>query len=428
MTTASAAPSPHIQPPTNASRVAYLVTKFPLLTETFIYDELLALDELGFDLSFFAFYPTDKPSHAHIQKLQKLISYIPSILSWAHLAAHWHFARTRPAAYWGTLGCIIRETWRTPAVLGKSLYAFAKGVTLARLLEPRPPQHLHAHWATMPTTAALVVSRLLGIPFSFTAHAWDIYREPALLAAKLDAAALAVTCSEYNRQYLRQLCPPAANRIHVIRYGVNLERFTYRQQYPAAQPSRILTVGRLVEKKGLHWLIEACARLRDQGIDFVCTIVGDGPQRADLEQLVQTHHLQDAVKLTGGLPHEKLRDFWRTANVFALPCMVAQDGNRDGIPVVLIEAMAAGIPVVSTSVSGIPELIEDGVTGMLVAPNEADQLSQAIARVLADPQLAVRLAEAGRRRVEQEYDLARNAQVKGRLFAPAADDCARKVV
>lgn len=417
------------QQSTTPFRLAYLTTKFPALSETFIYEELLALCELGFDLRFFAFYSTGERAHSYTQALCDTIIYVPPFFSRAHLAAHWHFARARPGPYRAAVSQIIRETWRTPAILGKSLYAFCKGVALAHILgtDGDLPQHLHAHWATMPTTAALVVSQLLDIPFSFTAHAWDIFKEQAMLPAKLRAADFAVTISEYNRRHLRQLCPAATDRIHVIRCGVNLTRFPYHHERAIADPPRILTVGRLVEKKGLRWLIEACAQLRSQGFDFICAIVGGGPQRSALEQLIVAHSLQDAVKLTGGLPQEELRGLWQTASLFALPCTVTRNGNRDGIPVVLMEAMASGIPVVSTAVSGIPELVEDGVTGLLVPPNDASQLGQAMGRLLADPQLSARLAWAGRRRVEREYDVTRNTLDKARLFSAALPDSVLEV-
>lgn len=404
-------------------RLAYLTTKFPRLSETFIYEELLTLGDMDVDVCLLAFYHTGERAHGYMQAMQDMVIYAPPILSRAHLAAHWHFVRSCLDSYRAALVQIIGGVWRTPVILGKSLYAFCKGVALAHILVTNGnlPQHLHAHWATMPTTAAMVIGQLLDIPFSFTAHAWDIFKEQAMLPAKLRAADFTVTISEYNRRYLSQLCPAAADRIHVVRCGVNLARFSHRREYRNANPPHILSVGRLVEKKGLSYLVDACAHLRDGGIDFTCTIVGDGPQRDALERLIAARDLQEIVKLAGGLPQEDLCDLWQMACVFVLPCTITRNGNRDGIPVVLMEAMASGVPVVSTTVSGIPELVEDGVTGLLVPPDDAEALSQAISHLLADPDLAARLARAGRQRVEREYDVVRNTRNKAHLLGVAPE-------
>jgi glycosyltransferase involved in cell wall biosynthesis len=275
----------------------------------------------------------------------------------------------------------------------------------------------------------MVVSQLLGIPFSFTAHAWDIFKEQAMLPSKLLAADFTVTISKYNLQFLSQLCPTAADRIHVIRCGVNLARFSYRNEYPSASPPHILSVSRLTEKKGVVRIIEACVLLRDQGIDFACTIVGDGPQRAALQRLITARRLQNRVKLVGGLVQSELRELWQRAHVFVLPCTIASDGNRDGIPIALMEAMALGVPVISTTISGIPELIEDGVSGLLVPPDDVDALGQAIVRLLSEPKLATRLAREGRHCVEREYDVRQNTTKKALLFETARrDDHPREAV
>ena len=404
-------------------RLAYLTTKFPRLSETFIYEELLALRDMDVDVRLLAFYRTGERVHGYMQSMRDAVIYAPPILSRAHLAAHWHFVRSCPDSYRAALAQIIGEVWRTPIILGKSLYAFCKGVALAHIVEinGNPPRHLHAHWATMPTTAAMVIGQLLDVPFSFTAHAWDIFKEQAMLPAKLRTADFAVTISEYNRRYLSRLCPSAADRIHVVRCGVNLARFSHQRECCKADPPHILSVGRLVEKKGLSYLVEACARLRDRGVDFACTIVGDGPQQHALERLIAARDLQEVVKLAGGLPQEELCDLWQMTCVFVLPCTITRNGNRDGIPVVLMEAMASGVPVVSTTVSGIPELVEDGVTGLLVPPDDAEVLSQAISRLLTDPELAARLARAGRQRVEREYDVVRNTRHKAHLLGVAPE-------
>ena len=266
------------------------------------------------------------------------------------------------------------------------------------------PHVIHAHWATYPSTAALLLSRSLGIPFSFTAHAHDIYLENHLVDAKLRAAAFAVTISEFNRQLLEaRFGAQNATKVRVVHCGIPLERFPFQPE--DREPGLILAVGRLDPIKGFRVLIDACELLRTAGVRFTCDIVGDGPQRKELAARVERSGLGEHVRLRGALAGQEVRRLLYRASVFALPSMVTPEGNMDGIPVALMEAMASGVPVVSTTVSGIPELVRDGQTGHLVAPGDSDAVSRSLGLLLEGAALPMRLATAARRVIEERFDV-----------------------
>jgi glycosyltransferase involved in cell wall biosynthesis len=281
-------------------------------------------------------------------------------------------------------------------------------------------QHCHAHFANAPASVALMAAALAGISFSFTAHAYDIFIDQVLLPAKLAAAAFVACISRYNRRYLRQHFPEARlAHLEVVRNGLDTARFS-PVPHPQGAPPCIIAVGRLVETKGFHVLVEACARLRDRGLPCRCLIIGDGPEAGRLKDLVNDFRVNDRVVLRGKLPPAELMPYYRQADVLAMPsCIRHQDA--DGIPTVLIEALAMEIPVVATRVSGIPELVVDGKTGLLVAPDDAAALAEALARLLRDQELARRLARAGRHLVLAQYRSETSARQLRGLFAAAIE-------
>ena len=248
-----------------------------------------------------------------------------------------------------------------------------------------------------------------GIPYSFTAHAKDLYLTPKkVIRRRARAATFVATCTGYNAQYLRELLPPAqADKIQLVYHGIDLGLFAAgRAPAPAeTHVPLILSVGRLVPKKGHDDLITALALLRARGIAFRCRIVGAGPLQEQLGNEIARHGLADAVTLEGPMTHARLIDLYRQADVFALAPRIAEDGDRDGIPNVIAEAMAIGVPVVSTNISGIPELIRTEETGLVVPPRDPEALAGGLARLLGDPELAASLARRARERLEQEFDL-----------------------
>lgn len=393
--------------------IAYITQLFPSLSMTFVYREVEALREKGCQIVTFSIWkPKRDQLSAEAQHLMDSTTYVFP-LNWPRfLITHLRYMITRPLRYWGTLLFLLTrpgESWKNRI---RTFYHFCEAVYLAPEVQRRGVEHIHSHFALNSATVAMVLARLLNIPFSFTAHANDIFCNPILLKQKIQAAQFIIAISEYNRKHLYSIlpCPDTARKIHVVRYGVDVHRFSPPD--PPAQNGRpvLLSVCRLVEKKGLPYLVKACKHLVDAGYEFRCLIVGGGPQESLLRQMIRSSGLESYVSLEGVVFQEHLKDYLKQADVFVLPCIVASDGDRDGIPNTLIEAMAMGIPVVSTRVSGIPELIEHEHTGLLVAEKDEQALAEALGRLLNDEPLRLRLGQAGRQRVEQEHTLDRNVE------------------
>ncbi len=400
----------------NQTKIAYVLSAFPSLSETFILQEILELERQGLQLCLFSL---EKPSAGVVvdaaQDLQASITYfrqssLPILIGAAirrFFKAPLRFLRT-------TLALLIH--YRQRSVFRHILYA----AYLANQLKHEGITHVHAHYATAPTSIAQSTYLLADIPYSFTAHAYDIYLSPkAVLAYKMQMARFVATCTQYNQQYLKGLVDQCLGEyIHCIYHGLNLPAFP--SEIPNIStiqaPPLILTVSRLVEKKGLSYLLQACKTLKDEGYDFTCRIVGEGPLRQALEQEIRELKIGDRVELHGAETHERVVEMYQQATISTLPCIIDKNGDRDGIPNVLVEALAIGIPVVSTPVSGVPELITSEVNGLLVPPNDSEALASALARLLDDPSLRCRLAVAGRQTVVSNFDMRRNVKYLMNLF------------
>jgi len=380
--------------------------------------ELLELERQGLFLHVFSLKkPDDGVFHADVARLRARVTYLPEsplLEPRVYAAAHRELLAQDPRRYAAALAAAAATRRRT------SLKHFLRAGYIARLLPRLGITHVHAHFASGPTSVALHLHRLTGISYSFTAHAKDIYLDgidEEALRTKLRTARFAVTVSDYNRRHLSRLVD--ADRLVRIYNGLDLERFSPNGAQPD-DPPLVLAVGRLIEKKGFTDLVCACALLRQKQHSFRCTIVGKGPHQRELGALVRELRLGDVVELVGPLPRERLLELYRRASVVVAPCVVGSDGNRDGLPTVLIEAMALRVPVVSTDVTGIPELVENGRTGLLVSQRDPPALAQAIERVLFDRSEAEALAAAGRQRVEQEFDLRTNVAQLRSLLEEAA--------
>ncbi|MDQ3697700.1 MAG: glycosyltransferase, partial [Gemmatimonadota bacterium] len=295
-----------------------------------------------------------------------------------------------------------------------------QALLLARAVRERGIRHLHAHFATAATTVARLAAHIAGVPYTFTAHAKDIYHtsvDPGELREKLCDAAAVVTVSDFNDHYLHARFGDDATAVHRVYNGLDLARFPY--EAPAVRPPRIVAVGRLVEKKGFADLVDACAVLAGRGIDFTCAIIGGGPLEDELRSRILERGLLERVTLLGARTLEEVTAAVRDAAALAAPCVVGEDGNRDGLPTVLLEAMALGTPCVSTDVTGIPELITDAETGLIVPQHDPTALALALERLLGSAELRVRLAEAARSVIEREFDIHRNTRAMRALFAGA---------
>jgi colanic acid/amylovoran biosynthesis glycosyltransferase len=335
----------------------------------------------------------------------------------------------RPRAYLGALAGMIRAALGSPWFLFGGLAIFPKVVHQARRMEAAGVRHVHCHFANHPATAGYVISRLTRIPFSFTAHGSDLHRNRHMLREKVTQAHLVVTISRYNRERILEVTDPGdARKVRVIHCGVDPARFRPREadSHDATGVRRLelLCVASFQEVKGHEYLLRAVAGLRDRGIRFRLRLIGDGPRRKLLEGVVREHGLGEDVELLGARPTHEVAAAVRETDVFVLPSVLTRKGDREGIPVALMEAMAAGVPVVASRLSGIPELVRDGETGLLVEPRDVDGLTDAIARLHGDPALRARLARAGREVVQREFDLHLNAAELAALltgaFVPAA--------
>ncbi len=391
-------------------RLAYLLNGFPCLAETYILQEILELERQGLSLRIFALYePSDAQLVEEAQSVQAPVTYIPrpGYFSRDMLLLLTAAVRRFFKAPWRFLhaGVLVAVHTRQLSASRHLLYA----AYLADQLEHESITHLHAHFANTPGSVAQLAHLLTGISYSFTAHAYDIYlSSQAALAYKMQLATFVVTCTAYNQHYLVALVDQrVGERIHRIYHGLNVRAFPSSPVVPSTSP-RILVVGRLVEKKGMPYLLRACRLLIDQGYDFTCCIVGDGPLRPALEQEIRELALADRVELLGAQPHERVIELYQQATLVTLPCIVSQDGDRDGIPNVLVESLYMRVPIVSTTVSGIPELITSEVNGLLVPPNDSVALAAALGRLLDDPALRDRLATAGRQTVLEQFDMIQN--------------------
>lgn len=390
--------------------VAYVMKRYPRLSETFILNEIAIMESLGVRLMLFSLLqPEPPPHHPMVKDIRAPLHHVPPRIRTkitALVGAHGACLARTPLRYLHALLRAAGASFQSRRPLGV-WKQFVRAGFVADHCRRADVTLIHAHFANAPAAVASFASIMSGIPFSFTAHAKDLYlTPPPVISRRVCEAAFVATCTGYNVAHLKGITPPGAHgKLHLVYHGIDLARFTPRDRIRARPDGAplILSVGRLVPKKGFGDLIAACDLLQKSGIRFRCVIVGEGPLRPALEADVARRGLADLITLKGAMTHADLLDFYQEADVFALaPCIVA-DGDRDGIPNVIVEAMASGVPVVSTAVSGIPELVLDNVTGLLAPSESPRNLAEALRRLLGDPQIGVRLAYNARRRLEKDF-------------------------
>lgn len=393
-------------------KVGYVLKRYPRYSETFVVNEILAHEAAGTEVEIFSLlYPEDGHFQDVISRVRASVTYLPT-------------KGLKAQDFWTTLveaGDVSPGLWSSldDARVEEARYVY-QAAALAREVQSRGISHLHAHFATASTTVARLAARFAEVPYTFTTHAKDIFHESVVhedLRRKLADAAGVVTVSDYNLEYLRDAYGPAAERVRRVYNGLDLERFPYHS--PRERPPLIVAVGRLVEKKGFADLISACDVLRKRGVEFGCRIIGLGEQEAELRGLISGLGLDGRVELLGPRPQSEMIEHVREAALFAAPCVVGADGNRDGLPTVLLEAMALGTPCVSTDVTGIPEILLDGETGLMVPQRDPGALASAVERMILNPELRTRLAERARRLIETDFDIHENAARVREVFRSA---------
>lgn len=401
--------------------VAVLLSRFPTVTETFILREVLEMERQGQPVRLVPLLRDDPPVVHEDARAWTGRALFTRFLSRRILAANLRALVAEPSTYLSTLGTLVRGMARNPAALLKSLALFPKAVYLAERLQEEGIRHVHAHYATHPATVAWVMASLSDLTWSVTVHAHDIFVDQTFLGEKLTAATFVRVISEFNRDYLLDRLPDLdPERVRVIHVGVEVDRYapgagaevageipggSDAGNRPSDGTPLILTVASLRPYKGIPVLLEACYLLGQAGVPFRCRVAGDGPVRSELEALATAYGLDDRVRFLGAVPEDRVPRLLSEASVFVLPSVVQEDGQMDGIPVALMEAMAAGVPVVASDLSGIPELVEDGVTGILVPPDDPEAVAAAVRSVLDRPRRARELAERGRQEVREEFAL-----------------------
>jgi colanic acid/amylovoran biosynthesis glycosyltransferase len=402
-------------------KVAYIMSRFPKLTETFVLYEMLAVEKLGVQVEVYPLLREREATvHPDAQPLVERAHFHP-FLSLQILLAQLDFLRRRPAAYFRTWLEVLRGTWGSWNFFIGALGILPKSVLFARDMERLGIDHVHAHFANHPTIAALVIQRLTGIPFSFTSHAHDLHVERRMLGEKVRASKFAVTISEFNKRVMFEECDEAAHdKIRVIHCGVDPGLLDQVREADPERPLEIVCIASLQESKGHRYLIEACHRLAQRGVAFRCRLIGEGPLRQEIESQIESLGLRESVQVLGGLPRKEVMDVIGSSDVAALTCVQISSGRRDGIPVALMEAMAAGLPVVATGISGIPELVEDGVTGSLVPPGDVEAIARALDRLARDREFRSRIGAAARERVRRDFNQQTSARELVALFATPA--------
>jgi glycosyltransferase involved in cell wall biosynthesis len=394
-------------------RVAYVMSRFPKLTETFVLDEMIAVERHGAAVELFPLLrERGGPVHPEAGPWVARAHYLPFV-SPAILGSNLRLLVRHPRRYLGTVVAMLRGTARSPNFLIGGIGIFPKVVHAAQQMTRLRVDHVHCHFANHPALAGWLIHRLTGIPWSFTAHGSDLNVDRTMLPQKVREATFVIAISETNRRLIETTCGGPASNVTVLHVGIDTSRFA-----PAAggtpddakRRPRVLCVGTLHEVKGQRYLIEAARLLADRGIGFDLTLVGDGPDRADLEALAAAVRPPGTIAFAGQQVRAAIVQMLQEADLLVAPSVPTRAGKREGIPVVLIEAMASGVAVVASHLSGIPELVEDGVTGRTVPPGDTGALADAIAELLADPERRRRLAAGGRDRVMAEFDLDRNAE------------------
>lgn len=406
------------KPSVTGLSVGYIVSRFPKISETFILREILALEDKGLDIELFPLVLVREERHHPESARLKDAAHWKGLLAAGLWAAQAYWLLRKPAAYLRLWAEVLAGNLLSPKFLLRSLVVLPRAAWMARQAEALGCRHLHAHFATHAALAAYIVSRLADIPYSFTAHAHDIYVERPMLERKIRASRFVVTISEFNRRYLRDLFgDEASDRTRVIRCGVDTERYlSPRPRERNGGAHRMACIASLEEYKGHAYLIRACALLARQGIPFQCDLVGGGELEGRLKAVVAAEGLADRIRFHGRLPQAEVRDILLASDILVLPSIITRTGKMEGLPVVLMEALALEVPVVSTDISGIPELIRDGETGLLVPEKDPAALATGIRRQFEDPARAGAMARAGRELVLREFDLRKNVADLAGLF------------
>jgi glycosyltransferase involved in cell wall biosynthesis len=371
-------------------KIGYILRKFPVLSETFVIQEILELEALGHEVVIFSLAkPNTLCPHPMLGRLKGEIIYLPEILPFPPMK--------------GLLKLIKYRKWE--------LYERLKQATfIAKQAKKQGILHLHAHFASRAATVAYFCSYLSKIPYSFTAHAVDIFRKDRCQKAlkdKIEQGSFVATISQYNLDFLRQISPNG--KILKILNGIDLNKFS--PQNIKTHCFTFICIARLVEKKGHRYLIEACDLLKKQGLTFQCLLVGSGKLKEDIEKMIIDFNLDSHIKLLGALDHSQVLSLLQKSDAFVLPCILAEDGNRDGLPVSIVEALACSLPVITTAMTANPEVVKDGINGILVPFADSQALAKGMEKLLVDKNYYQMLSKQARASIAIDFDKTKTAKM-----------------
>ena len=396
-----------------STRFAYLFERFPSFGQTFCYREVEELDRQGIEPKIFSIRnPKGEPAQDWDTRIAERVHYLPEE---KELLEEVRRAAKKRKIGSEILGALDEWGRRTDFLrLYQAIYVGSR-------LREMGVNHVHAHFAGMAARTAFWINRFFSITFSFTAHANDIFSPHHFeigLDKLVDTALVIVTETDYAARFLRERFSHRADRIHRLYNGLDLSEFG-RADFSSAQPF-IIAVGRLIPKKGFGDLIRTCGLLTERGQSFRCEIIGEGPLENELRRQIDEAHLQNNVVLAGAKVQTELRRRLAAANVFVLPSVIDPDGGMDNLPTVIMEAMATGLPVVSTTVGGIPEMVIESETGFLVQPGNTMAMTDAIQKVINDSSLAARLGRSGYERARALFSIQKNVRHLSTLICGGA--------
>jgi colanic acid/amylovoran biosynthesis glycosyltransferase len=405
-------------------KVVYMLLYFPRLTETFVAEEIHALRSSNIDVQIISLLsPGSGMIHEVSRELLKFTWNTPGLFSLSTWEAQLHFLLKSGRLYFQLLKTLLFQPLPSQPIslLLKRILIFLKAVTVARHLERLEVDLIHAHFAWLPGAAAWICARLLNKPFSVTVHAYEIFSSKNdLLPLVSKESTHVVAISKYNQGRLEELDNRSVETTSVIHCGINLEKFEKPNDLDLSPPDdehiRIISVGSLVAKKGHDDLIDACHLLSEKGKKFTCTIIGSGPDEFALRQKIREYDLGNQIYLLGSRTQTDIQKAYYKSDVFVLAAKIGPDGDQDGLPVVLMEAGKAGLPIISTSISGIPEFVQHKITGWLVPPNDAAALADAINLLADSADLRKQLGKNAQALVNSQFNIAANAVLLAELF------------
>lgn len=388
----------------DSHRIAVVMSRFPKFTETFVVNEILGLEARGLTVEIFPLLP-EQPG-PHQPQAEPLVRRAHFGRPWGRTAilALVDLIRTRPACLASIVFRLIADTWRSPSMLLKDLFLIPRICAISSAISELRVSHIHAHFLTHGGFAAWALGRITGLPYSVVAHGSDVHRHQAMMTTKVAEAEFIAAISEFNRSVIDRRCG-GVGRVEVVHCGIDVARIVPPSRPDRAPEPLVVCVGTLHEVKGQRYLIEAVAELKRRGRRVDVELIGSGPDRAMLTDLTSRLDVDDLVTFAGSLDHDKVIERYMRAHIMVAPSVASRDGRREGIPTVIMEAMAAGTPVIASALSGIPELVIHGETGLLVEPGDAVGIADAIERLLANEAEAAALAATANRRVRGEFDI-----------------------